>query len=503
MNKIKIIIGLFFLAIKSQCQIMRFDSLYNFYGSNNNDGAVALIVEPNSYLIGGLARDSINNRLHLALLKIDTNGNTIYRKSYGSDSADYFLGLVGSMVKTYDDGYMLGGGIDNGAVLAMLMKLNINGDSLWTKFYGDSISDYQFYQVKQTSDSGFIAVGVSNPFGPSLVDLYIVKTDSLGNVQWQKTIGSPNVYEQAFSVQQTFDGGYIIGGNITSISGNVDTYLLKIDSSGNFKWQRSYGNIGDDCPAYVELLPNGNYIISTCFNRQQFLPNYDNTVFRFMEVDSLGVTIWIRDYGDTLDYAGPFTILATNDGNYIAAGQGNHSGNFSPNVGVLGRVFKISPQGDSLWYRSYYPSTTNCTGLCDANYLRDIKPTPDGGYIACGWVTDVGFQDMWVIKMDSMGCVDTLCIIGVGVPEHKQNVEVSIYPNPAHNNFTVSAPFFINALLTINDLSGRLLLQQAFNKEAIINIAGLKAGMYIISLQTDKDKVMRKFVKEGSVPQSV
>lgn len=478
-------------------QTIRFDSLYK-YNAAISQGALAIVVEPITYLIGGVEHDGVSGFHKLAFLSIDLFGNIIYKKSYGAVNADYYLGAVGSMVKTYDDGYMLGGGTNdiNGLQMAMLMKLDTNGDSLWARFYGDSVNDNFFYQIKQTNDSGFIGVGLIDPPGVALADIYIVKTDSIGNMQWQQQYGLSNFYDAAFSVQQTWDGGYIIGAErVPSSATNYDTELLRLDSAGNIKWQRFYGGAFDDyypCVQVNEL--DTTYIAATNYVRSSISGN-DNSVARFIAVNDSGATVWMKEYGNNTDYYLPTSFEKTFDGNYIAAGQGNASGSFGPNTSVLGRIFKISPQGDSLWYRSYYPSTTNCSGLCDQNYLRDIKPTPDGGYIACGFVADV-FQDMWVIKIDSMGCVDTLCIT-TGFMEHKPtNIPVSVYPNPATNICTVKAPLFGNAVLSVYDLEGRILLKQEFNKESTIIVNGFEQGMYFIVLQNAKQRVVSKFIKE-------
>ncbi len=495
MKKIYLLFFFFNLSLNVNSQI-RFDSLYDFY--DDYEGANSIIVEPTFFLIGGVVFDTATQSQKLGLLNLDLSGNVLYKKSYGNANAAYFLGAASSFVKTYDGGYMFGGSIQNtaGLQLGMLMKLNANGDSLWTRFYGDSLTDDFFYQVKQTRDSGFIGVGLKD-VQSGFSDIYIVKTDNLGNEQWHKTLGSTNFYEAGLSIQQTWDDGFVIGsGRVPASLTNYDVHLLRLDSAGNIKWQRFYGGPYDDYNPCIQINAiDTSYILATNHSRG-IVNGKENSVPWFMKVNDSGTTIWSKEYSDSSDFYIHTALEATFDGNYIAVGQGDPTSTFGPNVGVLGRIFKISPQGDSLWYRSYYHLDVNCTGLCDLNYFRDIKPTPDGGYIACGWVTDVGFQDMWVIKMDSMGCVDTLCIIGVGVPEYKQNVEVSIYPNPAHDNFTVSAPLFIDAVLTVNDFSGRLLFQQAFNKEVVINIAGLKAGMYIISLQNEKERSVVKFVKE-------
>ena len=139
------------------------------------------IVEIDSgYLaIGGMNDSDLYNQI--AVIYIDTSGNEVWKKNYGTQFTHYFAGGPGSLIKLNGGGYAMGGGIkDNGNSDAMLFRFNDSGDTLWTKSYGDS-SWQTGKQCKQTLDGGFIIVGGTEANDPD-GDYWLIKTDSLGNV---------------------------------------------------------------------------------------------------------------------------------------------------------------------------------------------------------------------------------------------------------------------------------------------------------------------------------
>jgi hypothetical protein len=114
-----------------------------------------------------------------------------------------------------------------------LIKTDSLGDTLWTRTYGGSGSDYAS-SVRQTADGGYVLAGITNSFGAGGVDFYLVKTDSLGDALWTRTCGGDN-HDIAYSVWQTTDGGYIVAGWTMSFgaSNHPDVMVARFDSMGN------------------------------------------------------------------------------------------------------------------------------------------------------------------------------------------------------------------------------------------------------------------------------
>jgi hypothetical protein len=119
-----------------------------------------------------------------------------------------------------------------GSVDFLLIKTDANGNIIWAKTYGGTYGDYA-YSVQQTSDGGYIVAGYTDSFGAGSGDIFLIKTDANGNIIWAKTYGGGK-YEEAYSVQQASDGGYIVAGATYSFSvGSWDIFLIKTDANGN------------------------------------------------------------------------------------------------------------------------------------------------------------------------------------------------------------------------------------------------------------------------------
>ncbi len=194
------------------------------------------------------------------IIKTDSNGNQQWDTKVGGPSAEY-----GHCIRqTTDGGYIVVGYTDSyGAGLedAELVKLDSAGTIVWIQYYGGNLND-RGNSVRQTSDGGYIFTGFTNSFGAGQADVYLVKTDSLGNVVWSQTYGGTND-DEGNSVRQTIDGGYIIAGNTQSYgSGGVDIYLIKTDSSGTKLWDDTYGGTGIEDGQCVQQTSDGYYIIA-------------------------------------------------------------------------------------------------------------------------------------------------------------------------------------------------------------------------------------------------
>jgi hypothetical protein len=164
------------------------------------------------------------------LVKTDSIGDTLWTRTYGGTTMD-----VGqSVAQTADGGYIVAGATFSygaGMVDVYLIKTDSVGDTAWTRTYGDSDFDGG-ESVAQTSDGGYIVTGYTESYGAGMEDAYLIKADSLGDTLWTNTFGG-NDEDWGYSVTQTADGGYIIAGWTSSYgAGMVDFYLIKTDPLG-------------------------------------------------------------------------------------------------------------------------------------------------------------------------------------------------------------------------------------------------------------------------------
>jgi hypothetical protein len=164
------------------------------------------------------------------LLKTDASGNVIWAKTYGGTNWDRAY----SVQQTSDGGYIVAGATGSfgaGGSDIFLLKTDANGNVIWAKTYGGTSLD-EAYSVQQTSDGGYIVAGWTESFGAGGLDIFLIKTDANGNVQWAKTYGGTD-WDRASSVQQTSDGGYIVAGYTWPGASYSDVFLVKTDANGN------------------------------------------------------------------------------------------------------------------------------------------------------------------------------------------------------------------------------------------------------------------------------
>jgi uncharacterized delta-60 repeat protein len=251
------------------------------------------------------------------LVKTDANGNIIWPKTYGGTYYDYAY----SVQQTSDGGYIVAGytySFSAGDIL--LIKTDANGNIIWAKTYGGTYWD-EAYSVQQTSDGGYIVAGYTDSFGAGGSDIFLIKTDANGNVIWAKTYGG-TYYDYAYSVQQISDGGYIVAGYTYSFgAGWYDVFLIKTDANGDLEWAKTYGGTDHDLAYSVQHTSDGGYIVAGI--TYPFGASYYDIFL--IKTDANGNIIWDKTYGGT-DHDLAYSVQHTSDGGYIVAGETNSFG---------------------------------------------------------------------------------------------------------------------------------------------------------------------------------
>jgi hypothetical protein len=271
--------------------------------------------------------NNIGNHLPV-IIKTDVNGDTLWTKRVDviNSSPDRFIDIE----QTTDGGYILAGEITvAGSQDMYLVKTDASGDTIWTKNYGGTALEY-CRRVQQTTDGGYIVIG-SSFVGGSDVDLYLVKTDANGTVLWTQTYGGAD-YDLGEYVEQTTDGGYIVVGSLRPGGGVTarDVYLVKTDASGTALWTQTYGAAADhDEGVCVHQTPDGGYILGST----AFVSGGSNVVLT--KVDALGVTQWNQSFGSGTYYSLE-SLLQSSDGGYALVGQLNNGDNYMLKTDALG-----------------------------------------------------------------------------------------------------------------------------------------------------------------------
>jgi len=312
------------------------------YGGNLPDwGQSVQQTTDGGYIVAGITDSFGSGPRDVYLVKTDANGNTQWTRTYGGVSYDRGY----SVQQTSDGGYIIAGCTQSpsaGGWDFYLVKTDAGGHKRWSRNYGGSRMDIA-YSVQQTSDGGYIIAGETYSFGVD-GDVYLVKTDANGNTLWTRTYGGSET-EYGRCVQQTSDGGYIIAGRTDAFgAGKYDAWLVKTDANGDSLWTRTYGGSETDIAHSVQQTTDGGYIIAG--RTGSF--GAGSSDFYLVKTNAGGNTLWTRTYGGS-GFDEAFSVQQTTDGGYILAGVIEDLGPRAYDFYLV----KTDANGDSLWTRAY------------------------------------------------------------------------------------------------------------------------------------------------------
>ena len=474
-----------------------------------------------------------------------------------------------------DGGYILAGSsqsIDSniignhGASDYLIVKLDSIGTTQWQKCLGGSGFDVA-QSIQQCSDGGYIVAGDSYSYDGDITnnhsygydDYWVVKLDTSGTIQWQKSLGG-SFNDYAYSIQQCTDGGYIVAGSSNSVNGDVTTHhndsttsdywIVKLDAAGEIQWQKSFGGSDNDEALSIQQCNDGGYIVAG------FSQSTDGDVtgnhgghgdFWILKLDATGTLIWQKCLGGSLgDVA--FSIQQCSDGGYIAAGY-----TYSSNLNVSGNfggddywVVKLSATGSLQWQK--------CLGGGDADFAYSVQQCADGGFIVAGSSGSIddevtgnnGSQDYWVAKLDVSGnlqwqkclggissdvarsiqqCTDggyilfgtsnspngdvtgnhgngdywvvklAASITPTSIAPISATQQVNIYPNPAKGLLTVKLTDKNPRTFTITDIEGRIIKTVYITvNNSTIDISNLANGIYLLQHNDGLRSIADKFI---------
>ena len=334
-----------------------------------------------------------------------------------------------SIQQTSDGGFILGGrsqsadsdvGANNGNYDYWIAKTDALGNLQWEQNFGGSYNE-DLCALQETSDGGFILGGRSQSNDGDVggnkgnYDYWVVKTDALGNLQWEQNYGG-NGEDWLHSLQQTSDGGFILGGrslsgggDISSNNGNYDYWVVKIDNLGTIQWEQNYGGTAWDELYSVQETSDGGFILGGASNSSNIDVGGNNGGYDYwvIKTDVSGNVQWEKNYGGSV---GDFlhSLQETSDGGFILAGQSQSSnGDVGGNYGNWDYwIVKTDASGSIEWEKHF--------GGIKEEYLYSVQQTTDNGFILGGCSLSYNFDvsgnngiwDYWIVKTDSLGILE-------------------------------------------------------------------------------------------------
>ncbi len=355
------------------------------------------------------------------ILKTDLSGNTLWTTVIGDANIQWFEGLV----QTTDGGYTAvgvntGSGTHGGYDI-YLVTFNSAGTKLWEKNIGGG--SYEIgNSIQQTADGGYILSGQTYSYGNLDGDYYLVKTDVSGNVQWEKTYGQPHLQECHYA-QISPDGGYILVGDADTVPnglGDTDIWVIKTDSNGNLVWDKVYGGSKKDGGKTIENTSDGGYVVAGITRSFGLInPNY----FLF-KTDASGNLDWKKNYGtDRHDHA--YRAIETSDYGFAIFGYYKNNSDFKnyaivklpPNAGIvkdlaidniiaptvnLCRGNNVSLSVDLANYGSVNESNIIVTLLIDNGSVITALVDTFAGAISAGTTATLNFTPTYNFNLDGI-----------------------------------------------------------------------------------------------------
>jgi prepilin-type N-terminal cleavage/methylation domain-containing protein len=396
------------------------------FGGSQSDGIFSIrYTSDNGYLMGGYTYNNTAGSVDMALIKLNNNTTTVEWKTViGGTGSDRAI-----MDNTADGGAILAGPSNSYGSDFLIVKVSSTGTVEWSRNVGGASSTETAWAVQQTSDNGYIVVGTTNGFSVPTSGIYAVKLTSTGDVSWTKVYSSA-VEQGSTAVTETSDGGFAIGGYRGS--SDQDLLVIKTDSSGNISWQRSVGITTSSENAYAILQTDDNNSIVAMGSSSA--PSNDIFLTKF---DMNGVISLRRTYNTGTTEFG-YDFQQTSDGGYIIAGMAFLSGH---NMGYL---LKVDSTGGHQWSRAYNASSISTTvfrsvqQLSDGSYIAGGENLDSSGYShfyavktsSTGTIT--GCSEVTTVTAPTPA---TVGLTAVPVPTTISTGSITGIPVPATNTF--------------------------------------------------------------------
>jgi hypothetical protein len=406
------------------------------------------------------------------LLKIDSSGNLVWNKCYTWQAQEH----IKSIVQTPDSGFLLAGYFYDGDMLVYFIRTNAEGDTLWSRCYAKNGFNAQVYSVQITYDGGFVAVGSMQEQFTADVDAFIFKTDSAGNFLWARGFGDTG-YEYAQQVQVCSDSGFVIAAVTYSFgAGLADYFLVKTNSLGNLLWSKTYGGASDDRSESVVQTSDGGFLFTgeSASNSQG---NFDICMVR---TNGAGDTVWTKNVGSIQNNEG-YSLTLTSDSAFAIAGY----------------YYSVLGNNDLLLMKASASDFLACTETSTTMQVN----SPNTRVVNHSMYAIVSTPDVSqppLIVEDGTE-IETLCLTD-DVKGRNALDEFLIYPNPVHSILNIELKDNRNLIFQLrvfNMALSEINLPKNYEiNKCTVDCSMLIPGIYILEISTEGEVTHRKVIRQ-------
>lgn len=443
-------------------------SFQKTYGSSGFEKASRVIQTfDNSYVVVG-SSGLTGGSSDVYILKVDSLGNYLWSKFYGTNNVDHGTDIV----QTLDSGYAISGytnGAGFGGYDAYLIKLDKDGNLEWETTFGGSDWDFA-HAIQQRSDSGYVLVGETYSFGEGNNDVYVIRTDKNGSVIWEQTIGTPGNDVGKDFILTTFQSTIITGTTNGKGAGGDDVYAIRLNPAGDTVWTKTYGSALNESASAIKTLTQFNYY-NMAVTKESGTYGTDNMYL--IGINGNGDTMYTREYDL------PENVRATD----LAYRY--------PVDLMMSATIEDPATGDNYlgYYMNYFgtPLQSFSYGTFGVEECNSVIHAYDDGFLLAG-ITEgyaYGGTDIFLVKIgpsptfQTGTTIDGMYVDFTPVKEEVQQI-ISIYPNPCSDQINIE--FESGSMdLKIYDLTGKLIeSRHIFSGTQQLN--DLSSGMYIFEL---------------------
>ena len=459
--------------------------MYVFGGVNNDSAEEIEATADGGYIVIGSTSSNSSGNTDAYLLKVDSLCNYEWSKALGGANNDWGY----SIKQTFDKGFIIASSSNSygiGGYDAVLMKRDSLGNFVWRKGYGGVDWDFA-YSIVQTYDSGYVFCGETYNNSNGFSDVFIVKTNPLGDTLWTRTFGGALI-DKGNSVIETSDSNIVVAGVKNTLADSTEIYVLKLDPNGTLLWDSVYGNpLYENANAIIET-SNGDYVITGATS--SFSPTGDND-FYLIRTDKDGTVIWANSFGNpgVPEDDEAFDVYEELNGDLINVGSTSAAGGGMEDA----TLFYINSFGNWAGLGPTFGSLNN-------EGLKSFTVGNDGDYCMAGYTTSFGngIEDVLIIKLDTVyNGQDTSTsvftdLIPLAILEASNVFDFRVYPNPAKDFVSVELNSWeLNSYqFILTDINGRIVRSTRINGiRNKIKLENIQKGIYIYSLMNESFQI--------------